>query len=339
MTGSTQSAGPANRLQLQTTENGTGQQQHPFAELLEKPAAFTSIYDKISDPLAFVSQMGKAFAFAGVAGCNSQPEGECLAWALLEMRKNWVEFAGEFHMMMGKPELKAHAILARIRRAGGKVRWVNQGDDLTEASAEFTIDGETTLVRYTWADAVRAKIQGFEKSDSAWQRSGGAMLRAAMSRKAAKMLCPEVLTGDCDTEEFSDDQPQAATSTKTVPSAADIEARKRELLQAADPTGVGQVTADPNVTQQQPASTSTTDKPVEEKPKNLSADDLHLGATIDDIVAVAKALNMLSRDALEVALKSANPTFAGLESLGVKGAESLLANLKSKLPDGHNLKK
>ena len=175
-----------------TTPNGTVQQEPAGTSafdhlILDREVAREAIYDKIDDPLAFVKEMGKAYAFAGVAGCKTPQEGECLAWALLEMRKNWIEFAGEYHMIQGKPTLQAHAILARMRKAGAKVDWIDDGESRQKAEADFTLEGKKTRIAYSMATAQQA---GIVKRDSGWDKNPAAMLRAAMTRKAAKMLCP-----------------------------------------------------------------------------------------------------------------------------------------------------
>ena len=146
-------SGSASSATNRIPDNGHAETDSLLGELLQRPIASPTIYDRIADPLAFVEKMGKAYATAGVAGCKTAAQGECLAWALLEMKKNWVEFAGEYHMVDGKPTLQAHAILARMRRAGVKVKWINDGDDLKFASAEFTFEGNVRVITYSWDDA------------------------------------------------------------------------------------------------------------------------------------------------------------------------------------------
>jgi hypothetical protein len=232
-----------------------------------------------------------------------------------------------------------------MRKAGHKVSWVNQGDDMKEASANFTVDGETTLVKYTWADAVKAKIQGFEKADSAWQRSGPAMMRAALLRKTSKMLCPEVLTGDVDPEEFAGID-EAAVAPKPTKSKAEQEARKAELQReatvAAAETGkpapaesaplasqVAAVTAgkkeEAPFDAAQTAGTVAADKPTAEQAKanEHTAILLEIEATIGEAG--------LTKAKLEEGLRAKNPAFTTIDDLPLENAKALLANIRGKL--------
>jgi hypothetical protein len=324
-TGSSTAVESPNRLLAKESENGAAS---AFGQLLEKPIG--SIYDKISDPLSYVEKMGEAYAKAGVAGVSKPAEGMCLAWALMEMRKNWIEFASQYHMVQGKPTLQAHEILARIRKSGGDCEWIDDGEKLIEAKAAFTISGRRTEVSYSMATA---KLAGVIKKDGGWEKNPAAMLRAALLRKAAKMLCPEVLTGDVDPEEFSSDDAPAAAA-KAGRSKAEIEKRRQELE-----AGSATTTSDPVKTETVAAAAKTEDAPFDanvdlpasganataaaDANKELTVVLLEIEATIGD-VGMTKA-------ALEAGLKAKNPAFTTLDDLPIDKAKALLENLRAKL--------
>ncbi len=310
-----------NRLLAKESENGV---VNPFGQLLEKPMA--SVYDRIADPLAYVEKMGSAYAKAGVAGCSKESEGMCLAWALMEMKMNWIEFASKYHMVQGKPTLQAHEILARIRKSGGDCEWLDDGEKLVEARAAFTVSGRRTEVAYTMATAKQA---GIIKKDGGWDKNGAAMLRAALLRKASKMLCPEVLTGDVDPEEFSGDE--AAPVAKASRSKAEIEKRRQELG-GTDAT----VTSEPSKTE-----TSTVAAKTEDSPFDASVDlpaaavaatplDNELTVVLLEIESTIGDVGM-TKAALEAGLKAKNPAFTTLDDLPLDKAKALLENLRSKL--------
>jgi hypothetical protein len=254
----------------------------------------------------------------------------CLAWALMEMRKNWIEFASQYHMVQGKPTLQAHEILARIRKSGGDCEWIDDGEKLIEAKAAFTISGRRTEVSYSMATA---KLAGVIKKDGGWEKNPAAMLRAALLRKAAKMLCPEVLTGDVDPEEFSSDDAPAAAA-KAGRSKAEIEKRRQELE-----AGSATTTSDPVKTETVAAAAKTEDAPFDanvdlpasganataaaDANKELTVVLLEIEATIGD-VGMTKA-------ALEAGLKAKNPAFTTLDDLPIDKAKALLENLRAKL--------
>lgn len=316
-----QSKGEAvNRIEGIENGNGTA----AFEQLLNK-ASSISVYDKISDPLVYVEKMGEAFARAGVAGCTKPAEGVCLAWALMEMRMNWIQFSSEYHMVQGKPTLQAHVILARIRKAGGDVEWINDGDNLIESRAKFTISNRTTELAYTMATA---KTSGVVKKDGNWEKSPAAMLRAALMRKAAKMLCPEVLTGDVDPEEFSSNEAAPATAAP-VRSQAEIEKRRQELESEVKSTVSAVLDhkaeeAPFDAAVELPATTTntaTTDKTAEANEHTVVL--LEIEATIGE-AGMTKAQ-------LEAGLKAKNPAFTSLDDLPLENAKALLENVRAKL--------
>lgn len=329
---STQHA-PVNRLD--ESPNGD------FAALLEKQS-HVSLYDKVTDPLSYVEKMGEAIAKAGVAGCTKPAEGVCLAWALVEMRMNWIQFASEYHMVQGKPTLQAHVILARIRKAGGDVEWLKDGEDMIEARAIFSISGRKSELAYTMATA---KLAGVIKKDGGWEKNPAAMLRAALMRKAAKMLCPEVLTGDVDPEEFSgiDEASQAPakpTRTKEQTAARAAELQKEAVVAAAEsgkpaPVETTTTTAAPlagaiaTAKETAPfdtakATTTATDPTAAQSAANeLTAVLLEIEATIGEAG--------ITKEKLEAGLRAKNPKFTSLDDMSLEGATGLLANVRSKI--------
>lgn len=121
--------------------------------------------------------------------------------------------------------MRAAAIQAEFLARGGKIEWVSLGDEGTEACAMFShsrLMPTPVQIKYTIEDAKRQVGEKFNKPGNNWVTNPGAMLRAALVRKAVKIIDPGVITGHDDFEEFAEGSP--ATQQ------ADIEDRKAQLL-------------------------------------------------------------------------------------------------------------
>jgi hypothetical protein len=276
-----------------------------------------SVFDRINNPMEFVTTMGKALAQSGVGGAKTQAQGECLAFACLCKRMDPFEFSANYHLIDGKPQLQAHAILARMKRAGAKVRWIKDGEDLIEASAEFDIEGTKTTISYTAENAKRAQVV---KKDSAWDKTPAAMLRAAMTRKAAKMLMPEILVGDVDPEEFASDEQSAAVSVAPVRTAEEVAKRREELLAMETTSAVSSA-----------ATVDAAVAPASAPPTVITGDSAgDLTTLLMEIEGTIGELGM-PKEKLEQAMKAKDPAVDSLDKLSVEGAQTLLGNLRAKL--------
>lgn len=323
-------------------ENGA-----PGTALMRQSGGDVTVFDRIGDPLQWVETFGKALAHAGVGGVKTEAEGKCLAFASLCKRTDPFDIAQRFHIIEGKLSKKSDVMLADFNAAGGKHHWIKTGDDGIEASLELTIDGQTIVSSYSMADAQADDL--VERRGSRWKKGGkaaGEMMRARCTSRGIRMLRPGLVAGVHTPEEIDDARSEAPAVTVVTPTPEQQAARKRELQAMAGATTVIETTAEPVAAATAPKpeaqvnpiqATEQTTPPspgptgaADPHPAPLSADDLQLGATIDEIVRTAKVLGLPNREALEAALKKANPTFAGLESLGLIGAEKLLANLQAK---------
>lgn len=320
------------------------------------------VYGGMSDKLAAIKELGDIYWKANVGGVKTKEQGQCLALVCMAKGIDPFEFAEQYHLVDGKPTLQAHTILKRIRQAGHDVEWIGDLDDATKAEAIFTVRTRKTTVRYTIEEAKRS-VSTFAKDGSAWQKTPAAMLRAAVIRKGAKALCPEVLFGEVDPEEFDAPVPPSS-GMAGGPTAAEVENRRAQLQQMSNGSsghGNGSASAAASesvidVQVESPSSsvaTSAVSDSVEKPPFEIpdrpaeqdsatgtgtgtastgtpSADYSKLTLLLMDIEVVAGKVG-LSRDALEAKLKQANPTFEGLEKLDIPGAEKLLAGLQAKV--------
>lgn len=324
-------------------------------ELITQPAPGSggalAVYDRVTDVVGFVTTMGKAFGFSGVGGCKTQEQGQVLAFACLCKRMDPFTFSARYHLVEGKPQMQAHIILAGMHKGGCKIDWVHDGDDGVAAEATFCVSGQQPKsIRYTMTDA---KKSGVVKDGSAWVKSPGAMLRAAVVRKAAKMLMPWVLEDDCDPEEFEAWQAATPTNGTAVAAAAtrspeEIEKRRQELQATATAgTAPVQATAETIIDVQVEKPATTESAPVQETaPFVAESTPVQTSTAVsanNELTAVLLSIQQIVTGPMgmkladfEAGLKVKNPAFTGLQSLDVARAKNLLANLEAKYSAAKN---
>lgn len=93
--------------------------------------------------------------------------------------------ARDYHIIEGKPSLKADAMLARFQNAGGSVKWHSYTDDKVSASFAHPQGGE---VEVTW-DMPRAKQAGLANKN-VWKQYPRQMLRARTISEGIKTVYP-----------------------------------------------------------------------------------------------------------------------------------------------------
>jgi len=112
--------------------------------------------------------------------------------------------ARDYHIIQGRPALKADAMLARYLNSGGKVEWHEHTD--TKVAATFTHPAGGAL-RIDW-DMERAKKAGLGGKDM-WAKYPRQMLRARVISEGIRATNPAVATGIYTPEEVQDMEPAA----------------------------------------------------------------------------------------------------------------------------------
>lgn len=107
--------------------------------------------------------------------------------------------ARDYHIIQGRPALKADTMLARFQEAGGKVEWTVYTDEKVEGRFSHPSGGSLTL---SWTMA-QAKSIGLAGKD-VWRQYPRAMLRARVISEAIRTVLPGVLSGAYTPEEVSD---------------------------------------------------------------------------------------------------------------------------------------
>jgi RecT family len=108
--------------------------------------------------------------------------------------------ARDFHIIQGRPALKADAMLARFQNAGGKVEWTEYTDE--RVTGNFTHPNGGSLA-VTWTIEQATKI-GLVKPGSGWQKFPRAMLRSRCISEGIRSVFPGSVTGFYSPEEVAD---------------------------------------------------------------------------------------------------------------------------------------
>lgn len=128
----------------------------------------------------------------------------------------------EYHVIQGRPALKADAMLARFQRAGGKVSWTTYTDECVSGTFSHQAGGS---VEIKWTIEQARKIKLTDKDN--WKNYPRSMLRSRCISEGVRSVYPGIATGMYTVDEVQDmapSQPQGATrveSTVTLPSIDD----------------------------------------------------------------------------------------------------------------------
>ena len=107
--------------------------------------------------------------------------------------------ARDYHIIQGRPTLKAETMMARFQQQGGKVEWKTLTD--TEVTAVFSHpSGGSASITWTFEQAKKA---GLTNKDN-WKNYPRAMLRARVVSEGIRTVFPGVVLGVYTPEEVQD---------------------------------------------------------------------------------------------------------------------------------------
>jgi RecT family len=157
-----------------------------------------------NDIIPFERQMvlAKAFADSKLFGITDASQALTLM-ALCEGQGLHPSAAlADYHLIQGKPSLKADAMLARFQRSGGSVDFTCYTDEKVEATFKHPQGGSLTIA---W-DMKRAK-QAELGGKGMWLKYPRQMLRSRVISEGVRSLFPGVLGGLYTEEEVVDMEP------------------------------------------------------------------------------------------------------------------------------------
>lgn len=183
-----------------------------------------TVYDRVSDPLAYAERMGLALARSGMFGSNFNAEaGMVVAMTCLCERITALDFLRTYHIIQGRPTMQADAMLAEFRNRGGKHKQIKSTPD--QAVIELTdSSGTSNTFSVTWEDAKQENwTQVVDKNGEVhikenWQGplSRQDMLWHTVCKRAVRRMAPEIAYGVYTPDEAEAYPLPAAAETESV---------------------------------------------------------------------------------------------------------------------------
>lgn len=148
-------------------------------------------------------QLAKAFADSKLFGMTD-PNQVLALMAICESEGiHPAKAVQEYHIIQGRPALKADAMMARFQAAGGKVNWEVYTDERVTGSFSHPNGGSLSV---TWT-IEQARSIGLVKPGSGWQKFPRAMLRSRCISEGIRSVYPGSVTGFYSPEEVQDFEP------------------------------------------------------------------------------------------------------------------------------------
>lgn len=154
-------------------------------------------------PMADLERMADAIAKSGLFGVKSPVQALALMLIAQAEGSHPATAARDYHIIDGRPALKADAMLARYLSSGGKVQWHEHTD--AKVSATFAHPAGGTL-KIDW-DMARAKAAGMGGKPM-WTKYPRQMLRARVISEGIRATNPGVAVGIYTPEEVQDFAPE-----------------------------------------------------------------------------------------------------------------------------------
>lgn len=145
-------------------------------------------YRSTSPVMTFEQQvkLAEAFAKSGLFGVKT-PDQALSLMALCEAEGLHPAAAvRDYHIVQGRPAMKAEAMLARFLKAGGAVEWHERTDQAADATFTHPSGGK---VRVNWT-MLMAKTAGLVGRDS-WKNYPRSMLHARCVSEGVRAVCPQ----------------------------------------------------------------------------------------------------------------------------------------------------
>ena len=150
-------------------------------------------------PVADIEKMAVAIAKSKMFGMKTADEAFALMLIAQAEGMHPAIAARDYHVIQGRPTLKADAMLARFQNAGGKVQW----DVYTDAEVTGTFSHpQGGSLKLTWTFA-QAKSIGLTGKDN-WKNYPRAMLRARCISEGIRTVYPGCVVGTYTAEEIEE---------------------------------------------------------------------------------------------------------------------------------------
>lgn len=181
-------------------------------------------------PVADLDRMATAVAASKLFGMQSKEQALALMLVAQAEGLHPATAARDYHIIQGRPALKADAMLARYLASGGKVEWHEHTDAKVAATFSHPQGGS---LRIDW-DMERAKKAGLGDKDM-WKKYPRQMLRARVISEGIRATNPAVAVGMYTPEEIQDFEPAKGQRGAKAKNMGDAEVVQPEQSESTAP--------------------------------------------------------------------------------------------------------
>lgn len=160
-------------------------------------------------PFNEIEQMATSIAASKLFGINNKDQAVALMLLCQAEGLHPAIAARDYHLIQGRPALKADAMLARFQQAGGSVTWKEYTDEKVTGIFSHPQGGTLEL---SWT-LRQAREIGIANKDN-WKNYPRAMLRARVISEGIRSVFPGCVVGVYTPEEVQDFQPAAQPTVK-----------------------------------------------------------------------------------------------------------------------------
>ena len=150
-------------------------------------------------PYQDIEKMGERIAASGLFGIKTVEQAVALMLVAQAEGAHPAQAARDYHVIQGRPALKADAMLARFQAAGGVVKWTSCTDKKVAGVFSHPQGGELEI---EWT-MDRAKAAGLTGKQT-WKQYPRAMLRSRVISEGIRTVYPGVAVGIYTPEEVGD---------------------------------------------------------------------------------------------------------------------------------------
>ena len=179
-------------------------------------------------PVDSVWKMAQSIAASGLFGMKDPNQAMALMLIAQAEGMHPALAARDYHVIQGRPALKADAMMARFQAAGGKVEWKLYTDTAVSAVMSHP-SGGSVEIEWTIEMANRA---GLTKNPT-WRQYPRQMLRARVISEGIRTVFPGVAVGVYTPEEVQDFAPQRNEPRDVTPPVVQSDLLKAVLEEIA----------------------------------------------------------------------------------------------------------
>ena len=154
----------------------------------------------LSIPINDIERMAVAAAKSGLFGVKTPDQALALMLVAQAEGLHPAAAARDYHVIQGRPALKADALFARFQAAGGTVRWLKYQNDACRAVNSHP-QGGSVEIEWNIGMAERAGLTG---RNPTWKTYPRSMLRSRVISEGVRAVFPGCASGVYTVEEVSD---------------------------------------------------------------------------------------------------------------------------------------